>query len=218
MSVVEESALRFGRAFSEEIQAALRNLDYVRIARVAALLYSAKEQGRQLFFFGNGGSHAIASHLACDFGKGTKLAGRREQRFYKAFALDNAAWLTAQANDGAEPFIKGGHSGSYTHGYDGVFVGQMENFIAEGDVAFGISSSGSSPNVVNALLYARDKGATTVALVGFDGGKAAQIAEHVILVATQRGMYGVVESVHAVVHHMLYEFAMKLERENIETA
>lgn len=194
-----------------EIESAIKSIDKNNLLKIATILYEAKESGKNIFFFGNGGSHSIATHLACDLGKGTKKTGIRGQKFYKVFGLDNSAWLTAQANDGKEPFTKGDYPGDYDHGYDGVFVGQMENFLVSGDIAFGISSSGNSPNVLNALLFAKQQGACTIAMVGFDGGKAAEIADQVILVPTEKGQYGVVEAVHEVIHHYIYEFAKKME-------
>lgn len=197
--------------FVAEIQSAVAALDKEVLARVASLLFRKKGEGRTLFFLGNGGSHSIATHMACDLGKGTKISGKKGQVFYRAVALDNAAWLTAQANDGEQPFVQGEYPGEYEHGYDGIFVGQLENFLAAGDVVFAISSSGNSRNVVNALKFAKTRGAITVAMVGFDGGQAGKIADHVILVRSAKGQYGVVESVHEVVHHYIYEYLKALE-------
>ena len=205
--------IHFSKNFLTEITKSIQELDLTSIAKIAEILFQAKEKDQNIFFFGNGGSHGIASHLACDFGKGTKINGKPNQKFYRVFGLDNAAWLTAQANDGKEPFLYENYPGKYTHGYDGVFVGQMENFIRKGDVAFGISSSGNSQNVINALLYAKQKGATTIAMVGFDGGEAFRIADEKILVKTEKGKYGIVEGVHEVIHHLLYEYAIVLEKQ-----
>lgn len=188
----------------------LESLDLDAIMRAAELLHQAKEEGRQIFLFGNGGSHSIATHMAADLGKGTKGV-RKDQKLYKVWSLDNEAWLTAQANDGEGSFLAGGYAGVYRHGYDGAFVGQLENFLSKGDVLFAISSSGNSPNVVNALLFGKQRGARSIALVGFDGGEAARLADQVILVPTPRGAYGLVESLHSVVHHLLCECARKLE-------
>ncbi|MBW0434123.1 SIS domain-containing protein [Leptospira yasudae] len=208
-----DKALNFSKTFQAEILESVQKLDLEAISRIGVLLFEAKENGNNIFFFGNGGSHGIASHLACDFGKGTKITNLKGQKYYRVFGLDNAAWLTAQANDGKEPFVDGQYPGKYTHGYDGVFVGQMENFIQPGDIAFGISSSGNSQNVINALLFAKSKGCKTVAMVGFDGGEALKIADEVLFVPTQKGKYGVVEGVHEVIHHLLYEFAILLEKD-----
>lgn len=204
---------KFGKIFFAGVIDSLQQIDLGNLQKIAELLIAAKDRGANIFFFGNGGSHSIASHMACDFGKGTKVEGRRDQKYYKAFGLDNPAWLTAQANDGEAPFLAGGHPGSYKHGYDGIFVGQMENFLEPGDVAFGISSSGNSANVVNGLLYAKSRQCVTVALVGFDGGQAARVADHVLLVQTAKGEYGIVESVHECIHHYLYEYARLSERD-----
>jgi len=210
-SATQTDAIAFAKGFNEDCINVLTQLDLNAIAEVALVLHKAKENEKNIFFFGNGGSHCIASHFACDFGKGTKVNGMKNQKYYKAFSLDNTAWLTAQANDGHAPFVEGNHPGKYTHGYDGVFVGQMENFLNAGDVAFGISSSGNSQNVINAMLFAKEKGAETIAMVGFDGGECAKIAKYKIHVPTQKGKYGVVEGLHEVIHHYLYEFARKLE-------
>jgi D-sedoheptulose 7-phosphate isomerase len=198
------------RAFREEALSLLAALDVDRIAEVSVLLHRAKEAGRTIFVFGNGGSHSIATHLAADLGKGTKGI-RKGQTLYRVLSLDNEAWLTAQANDGERVFQDGDYPGTYRHGYDGAFVGQLENFLAKDDVVVAVSSSGNSPNVVNALLFGKARGAVTVAIVGFDGGAAARISDHVILVPTVAGAYGLVESLHSVVHHMLYECARRIE-------
>jgi D-sedoheptulose 7-phosphate isomerase len=206
-------AKEFSLNFQKEILDLVSNLDIDSISRVSLMLYEAKESEKNIFFFGNGGSHSIASHLACDFGKGTKITGKENQKFYRVYGLDNPAWLTAQANDGKEPFTEGNYPGKFDHGYDGIFVGQMENFIEEGDIAFGISSSGNSQNVINALLFAKEKGCKTIAMVGFDGGEALKIADEALFVPTEKGKYGVVEGVHEVIHHLLYEYAIHLEKE-----
>ena len=200
-------------SFFTELSKAIESLDLALLDKVSDLLYKKKEEGARIFFFGNGGSHSIATHLACDLGKGTKIAGSSSQKYYKAISLDNAAWLTAQANDGEGPFVSGEYLGSYTHGYDGVFVGQMENFLEKGDIAFAISSSGNSENVVNALLFAKSREALTIAMTGFDGGRASTIADFVIHVPTEKGKYGIVESLHSAAHHYLYERAISLEKE-----
>lgn len=196
--------------FNDTIHA-LKNLDHETIETVSNILFNAKENNKNIFFFGNGGSHSIASHLACDLGKGTKISGKTNQKFYKTFALDNSAWLTAQANDGNEPFLYPGYPGKYHHGYDAVFVGQMENFFLEGDIAFGISSSGNSQNVINALLFAKMKKGITIGLTGFDGGEIKKIVDYSIHIQCEKGKYGLVEGVHEVIHHFLYENAKNLE-------
>ena len=203
-------ATQKAREFRDQALQLLAALDVDKIVEVSTILHRAKEAGRTIFVFGNGGSHSIATHLAADLGKGTKGI-RPGQRLYRVLSLDNEAWLTAQANDGERVFLGGGYPGTYRHGYDGAFVGQLENFLSRDDVLVAISSSGSSPNIVNALLFGKERGAVTVAIVGFDGGQAARLSDHVILVPTVPGAYGLVESLHGVVHHMLYECARRIE-------
>ena len=74
---------------------------------------------------------------------------------------------------------------------------------------FAISSSGNSASIVNALLFGKDRGARRVAMVGFGGGEAARLADLVIHVPTAPGEYGLVEGVHSVIHHLLYESARR---------
>lgn len=202
-------AIDFANDFFNEVQSAIKKIDRESIANAAELIYRAGVEGRRIFFFGNGGSYSIATHMAADLGKGTKTASDSTVK-YKAISLDNAAWVSAQANDGEKYFLDSGLPGVYEHGYDGVFVGQLENFIEAGDIVFAISSSGNSRNVVNGLLFARSKKAFTIAMVGFDGGECAKIADNVILVETLNGKYGVVEAVHEVVHHYIYEYLKQL--------
>lgn len=200
----------FAKAFLKETTDAIESINLESIAAAASLLHRAALDGRHIFFLGNGGSHSIATHMAADLGKGTKIPGSNASIKYRTLSLDNAAWVSAQANDGAAYFLESKLPGIYEHGYDGVFVGQLENLMETGDVVFAISSSGNSRNIINALLYARERGAQTVAMVGFDGGEAAKIADLALLVETDSGKYGVVEAVHGVIHHYLYEFLRNL--------
>lgn len=208
--ISEDWYLEFSRKYVDKNIEVLKHLDMESISRVGLQLYNAKQNGKQIFFCGNGGSMSIATHMACDFGKGTK--GSRGSKRYRAISLDNISWITAQANDGEDYFNKGNFTGNYEHGYDGIFVGQLENLINAGDIVFVISSSGNSSNIINALDYSKDRGALTIAMVGFDGGKAAEKADNVILVPTAKGEYGLVEGIHEIIHHLLYEAAIELER------
>jgi len=112
----------------------IRNLPVAQIERIAALLWQACQEGRQIFVVGNGGSALTASHLACDLGKWTATPGRRR---FKVLALtDNIGLITAYANDLS---------------YEDIFVEQLINFFQPGDVVLGISGSGNSENVLRAL-------------------------------------------------------------------
>jgi D-sedoheptulose 7-phosphate isomerase len=126
--------------------------DLQPVADAAAAIAAAVRAGRKVLVFGNGGSAADSQHMA------TELVGRflRERRAAAVLALStDTSVLTAVAND---------------YGFDRVFARQVEAFGGAGDVAFAISTSGGSPNVVEALRTARERGLRTIALTGRDGG------------------------------------------------
>jgi D-sedoheptulose 7-phosphate isomerase len=119
--------------------------------------------GRQLFLCGNGGSASNATHLATDFLYGID---RKSGMGIKAHALSaNAAIMTCLAND---------------EGYDTVFAKQLSVYSNEGDVLIALSGSGNSPNILSVLECAKSIGVETFAILGFDGGKAKQLADHAI--------------------------------------
>jgi D-sedoheptulose 7-phosphate isomerase len=133
--------------------------DLKEVTRGAALIVEALTAGRKVLAFGNGGSAGDAQHLV------TELVGRfqKERPGFAAVALTaDTSLLTSVAND---------------YGFERVFARQIDALGAPGDVAFAISTSGISPNVVSALEAARARGLRTVALTGRDGGKAGAIAE-----------------------------------------
>jgi D-sedoheptulose 7-phosphate isomerase len=89
-------------------------------------------------------------------------------------------------------------------GYEYVFSEQLKNLIQPGDVLISITGSGNSPNIVRAMEYARERAATNVALLGFDGGRALELADEYVLVPVRD--YGVVEDLHMVLDHILTEY------------
>lgn len=165
-------------------KAALDSISVNAVARLIDTLRRALTEDRQIFVFGNGGSAANASHFATDLGKGASdQLGRR----FRVLSLnDNVSWLTALAND---------------YAYEDVFVRQLENYAREGDVVLALSVSGNSPNVVKAVEWARQKGLTTIALVGAKRGALAEVAEQVITIDS--GHYGRVEDAQMGICHMV---------------
>lgn len=154
------------------------------VAEMVDRLRTALRENRQIFVFGNGGSAANASHFATDLGKGASdKAGRR----FRILSLnDNVSWMTALAND---------------YAYEEIFVGQLQNYGQPGDLALGLSVSGSSPNCVKALAWAKQHGLHTVALVGAKRGRMAEIAEQVIVIPDTH--YGRVEDAQMTICHLL---------------
>ena len=162
-------------------------LDSISIAAVEGVIEQFQEAlrlNRQIFVFGNGGSASNASHFATDLGKGSSdKIGRR----FRVLSLnDNVSWMTALGND---------------YSYEDVFVRQLMNYGEKGDIAFGMSVSGSSPNVVRAMEWAKANGLQTIALVGGKRGKVAGIANTVLTVDTPH--YGRAEDAQMGICHMI---------------
>lgn len=153
------------------------------IAQVADLLIGCYERGRTLFLCGNGGSAADAQHIAAEF------TGRflRKRKPLPAVALttDTSA-MTAISND---------------FGFESIFERQLRALAREGDVLLAISTSGNSPNVVNALQAAREIGCVTIALTGHDGGQMKDCADHLLVVPSTETPR--IQELHIVVGHIL---------------
>ncbi|MCA1960971.1 MAG: SIS domain-containing protein [Desulfomonile sp.] len=181
-----ESGAAFARRYIEHLSAILDSLDVEAIGRVIDLFCEARRRGATIFFLGNGGSAATASHFANDFGVCASPEGHTP--FRSMSLTGNMAFVTCLAND---------------FGYEHVFTRQLRNLMRPGDVVVGISASGNSPNAVEALRYARENGGVSVALVGFDGGAMKSIADHTIHVETGNGDYGPVEDAHMVLDHLI---------------
>jgi D-sedoheptulose 7-phosphate isomerase len=164
----------------------LTDVDLEAVDRVVQVLRQARDGGSTVFIGGNGGSASTASHWVNDLGKATKRSGRHPIRVLSL--SDNTSWLTALAND---------------EGYDRVFAGQLENFARAGDVLIVISASGNSLNLVRAVELARGRGLTTVALLGFDGGRLKDLVAEMIWIRTERGAYELVEDAHSVICHAI---------------
>jgi D-sedoheptulose 7-phosphate isomerase len=171
-----------------------------RIEAMGELLFQAYRHGKQVFVIGNGGSAATASHMACDLGKNT--IGPNLRRFRIMSLTDNVALLSALANDA---------------GYEKVFSEQLVNLIRPGDVLIVLSGSGRSPNIVDAMRYARSRAATVIALLGFDGGEAIELADEYVLVPSED--YGLIEDMHMILDHVLTSFfKLRLHEEELAPA
>ena len=172
-------------------QSLLKNAELVStIAKVSELLSDALRRGNKVLLFGNGGSAADAQHIAAE------LVGRFafERRALPALALSvNSSCVTAIGND---------------YGFDRVFSRQLEALGRQGDVAFGISTSGKSPNVALALSVARKMEIHTVALTGRSGGILRENAEHCICVPSDETPR--IQECHILIGHIISEL---VERE-----
>jgi D-sedoheptulose 7-phosphate isomerase len=185
-------------AYFAELKTLLDAVPLERIDEIGDALYSAYRHDKQVFVVGNGGSASTASHMACDLAKNT-LSGNRP-RFRVMSLTDNVALMSALAND---------------IGYEHVFKEQLVNLVRTGDVLIVLSGSGNSANVLEAMRYARERSATVIAFLGFDGGAAVALADHVIVAPTED--YGLIEDVHLILNHALTSyFRSRLEHEPVQ--
>jgi len=165
-------------------QMAVSTVPINKIRRFIELLLEAHKDERQIFVLGNGGSASTASHFACDLSKGTICRNRKR---LKVISLtDSVALMTAWANDSS---------------YEDIFKEQLENLLNPGDVVIGISASGNSKNVLNAIEYARSIGCLTLGFAGFGGGQLAEMVDECIVVNSYE--YGPVEDVHLMLEHII---------------
>ncbi len=183
-------------SYFENYGRVVAELPYANIELVADTLHRAYEQERRVFLFGNGGSAALASHFACDLGKGTTQPGKHYKRFRVLSLTDNIPLITAWANDVS---------------YDQVFAEQLRNFLQPGDIAFGISGSGCSPNVLLALQAARELNAFNIGLTGFNGGKMPGLCDLCIIIPAHNMQIiedfqlSITHALFTMVRHRIYE-------------
>lgn len=165
----------------------IKNLDTKVVNEVIELLLQSRDEDKQVFIMGNGGSGATASHIAGDFNKGLSLGQAREKRYKFISLVDNSPTVLSLANDVS---------------YDDIFVEQLKNFMNDGDLVIGISGSGNSENVIRAVNYAKEKGNKVIGLTGFNGGKLKGLADvnvHVPINDMQ-----VVEDIHMMMGHLIF--------------
>ena len=166
------------------LRSCLKELSGQDIEGIVEVIFTAYKEGKQIFIMGNGGSATTASHFARDLQIGTAVAGKPRVRVISL--TDNVAVITALSND---------------IDYSAVFKEQLIGRLNEGDVVIGISASGNSTNVLQAMEFARTQGAVNVGLIGFGGGNLKELThKHVALSSRD---YGQVEDIHLVLGHVI---------------
>lgn len=173
--------------YAARLHQALAAVDAAALAAACAAIEGAAAAGHRLFAIGNGGSAAIAEHLCCDWTKGT--AAPEAPVIDVTSLAANTALYSAIAND---------------FGFETVFAYQIELIGRPGDVLVAISSSGNSPNIVQAVAAAQRIGMTVIGLTGFAGGALAQAAD--ISIHIGMANYGVVEDAHQAVMHVIAQY------------
>lgn len=151
--------------------------------RAVTAVVAAYKSGGRLYIAGNGGSAADAQHLAAEFV--SRLSFDRSPLPAEALTTD-ASILTAIGND---------------YGFDLIFARQVEGKMRSGDVFLGITTSGRSRNINKALESCRELGITSIVFGGRDGGDAAQLASHCVLVSGDRT--STIQEQHIVLAHSL---------------
>lgn len=180
---------QFATGYIQSLKRLLDSVDGKVLGEIVAALEATLKTGGRIYVIGNGGSAATASHMANDFGIGLK---RRNIRNFDIISLaDNVAVNTAISND---------------IGYENTFFAQLENRISPKDMLIAISCSGNSPNIVKAIEYAVQIGATVVGCSGFDGGRLRELATICFHVDTPKGEYGLVEDMHMILDHLIYSY------------
>jgi D-sedoheptulose 7-phosphate isomerase len=155
-------------SYLTELEQMLRDVSQAHLQDILSLLEETYRNGHRIFIMGNGGSAATASHFALDLAKNTIMQGAPR---LKAISLtDHVPLITAWSNDTA---------------YEHIFEEQLANMIEPGDLVIGISTSGNSPNVINALNLAKKSCATTVGLLGAEGGLIKNIVDSYVLAPGQ---------------------------------
>jgi len=175
---------------SARIKKAIAESKIDEIASMVKLIITAYKMGGKVVLFGNGGSAADAQHLAGELVGQFKL----NRQALPAIALTtNTSTLTAVAND---------------YGYEVAFSRQVEALVNEKDVVIGISTSGNSPNVIEAMKMAKMKGAKTIGLTGGNGGKLAEVADLALIVPSDSAPR--IQEAHITIGHIVCEL---VERE-----
>jgi D-sedoheptulose 7-phosphate isomerase/D-glycero-D-manno-heptose 1,7-bisphosphate phosphatase len=178
---------RFAADYAAQIARAMATVAPGRFEAAARILDGAYERGATVFSCGNGGSASIANHFQCDHVKGVRIGTGLHTRVHSLST--NVEILSAIAND---------------NGYENVFDFQLQSNARPGDVLVAVSSSGRSANIVRALEWCNENDVETVALTGFTGGPARELAT--VSIHVDSSNYGVIEDAHQACMHLLAQY------------
>jgi D-sedoheptulose 7-phosphate isomerase len=185
--------------YISDLQETLNKLPVELIEKVIQMIQLARVNRRQIFVMGNGGSASTASHFAADLGKNTRCDQLPDFRIM--CLSDNLAGFSAYAND---------------EGYENVFSRQLSGWIEPDDVVIGISASGNSANVLNAIKLASQSKAYTAGFTGFDGGKLGEMVD--VHIHVPSNCIEQVEDIHLVLEHMIVKTVRDLSQSERESA
>jgi D-sedoheptulose 7-phosphate isomerase len=178
--------MSFAKEYFDKLISTAKLLDHGEFDNGINLIDQALKNGKPVITFGNGGSGSTASHYICDWNKGISYG--KEKRIKAICLNDNLPMLMAYANDVS---------------YESIFVEPLKNYIEKGALVIGLSGSGNSKNVLNAIEFANENGATTLGLSGYDGGKLKKMAKHSIWVKINDMQ--ITEDLHLSFGHMVMQ-------------
>ena len=164
------------------------------INKTISIIVECLKHNNKLILFGNGGSSADAQHIAAEF-LGRFLI---ERKSFPAIALStNSSTITALGND---------------YSFDTIFSRQCEALVNKGDVVIGISTSGTSKNIIEGLKTSKLKGAKTIGLLGNDGGTIKNLVDISIIVPSNHTPH--IQETHRVIYHIICDYVEKLLKTN----
>lgn len=180
--------------YRKRIDLLLDSVNVEELEKVVTLMINTFKKGKTVYVCGNGGSAATASHMQADFSFFTRYFTKFRPKV-KALT-DNAAMMTAVGNDTS---------------FDDIFVEQLKGHFEQDDVLICISASGNSENLVRAAQYANSKNGSSIAFVGFSGGKLLETATLSLYTPNPKGDYGPIEDLHMIFNHFIVNYLSKDE-------
>ena len=186
---------KFSKSYFTYLTSVLDKISGDEIEAFVTALLEARERESVVYFIGNGGSAATASHFANDISIGTRCY---EKPFRVLSLCDNQAIITAIAND---------------DGYENIFSQQLSVLLKKNDVVVAISASGNSPNLIKAIKTAKDLNAITVGITAFDGGALKKSVDISLHVPTEKGEYGPSEDAHMILDHLIGSYLNRYIKE-----
>lgn len=167
----------------------IQEIDHTQLTLATEMLIEARNLGHRVYLIGNGGSAALASHMATDF----QLARLR------AISLTDISAITTYTND---------------HGEEWNFSDQLYNLATSGDVCIAISGSGYSTNIIYGLIAAKAIGMKTISLVGMDGGRIKECGYSDCILHTPTEHMGVSQDLHQIQLHILTYYLMSTKEKS----
>ena len=179
---------KFSKKYFDYLNNILNQIDNQKIQLFVKHLEKLRKNNSTIFIAGNGGSATTASTIANDLGFDIIKKTKTKNPFRFLSLTDNNGVLSAISND---------------VGYENVFINQLKIHYKKGDAILVISASGNSENLIRAVKYVNKNKGSTLALLGFDGGKLLKLCDSSILVKTKKGEFGPVEDAHLIINHII---------------